>query len=100
MNYIPYQTKTIDNFSTMRQSIALTSSKNIKTSTRKTYDAHIGGIYGWLPFLDQFNAKHNTTVPHLPTNDTIETYIEILILFIESRCVIGYSDELEIRTKQ
>jgi integrase len=93
----PYSLDLISQFPQMAISVKETTSKDKKESTKKTYGSHINGIYGWIAFVEQFNTKHGHQFNQLPNNVNIEKFIELIILFIEAKCVTGYNDTLGIK---
>ena len=96
----PVDTSILDQFPDAAQSIDTTTKKNIKDSTRKQYEVNTSGKFGWFSFNEQFNQKHRiglTAIPLLPNRHNICDFIQVLKLYFESRCIIGFVPSLDIQ---
>ena len=88
-------------FPNLLNSIQETNEASIKESSKDTYNSHLTGKFGWITFVEMYNLKYNSNFSPLPVsndeNDVLViSYLDLLKMYLQVRCLDGFSAELNI----
>ena len=97
-------TNSFSQFTALANRIQATSESSIKELSKEAYKSQLFGKFGWVNFVDKWNAKFNTNFPHYPPQDmtdfNIADFLHLLQVFLQMRCIDGKDEQVGIQVTE